>query len=132
MNQAFDVIVYEICERDTRYKKDAYAFVMEALAYTQKKFRRRKHVTGEELLEGIKELLIHNFGGMTLAVLNHWGIVTTEDFGNIVFNLVRNKVLSKTEEDNIESFKNQFDFATVFETGYKRQLAKKISSMRSA
>lgn len=130
MNQEFDNVVDQICTSDQRYKADAYAFVMESLSYSQKKFERAKHISGEELLEGIKDLLLQKFGPMTLSVLTHWGITSTEDFGNIVFNLVNNKILSKSENDNIESFKNGYDFREVFDKGYRRQLEKKISRMR--
>jgi len=110
MQQELDNIIIDICDRETRYHQDAYEFVLEALSYTQRKFHRYKHVTGKELLEGIKILLMEKFGPMTLSVLRHWGVNGTEDFGNIVFILVENRVLSKTEEDNIESFKNVYDF----------------------
>lgn len=131
MNEEFETIVEEIYEKDSRYKEDAYVFVMEALAYTQKKFKRSKHVKGEEMLLGMKELLLNKFGPMTMPVLEHWGIKSTEDFGNIVFNLVENRVLSKTEDDSIEEFKNGYNFEEVFDSGYRKQLAKKISRMRS-
>ena len=131
MNEEFEIIVEEIFEKDPRYKEDAYVFVMEALAYTQKKFKRSKHVKGEELLLGMKELLLNKFGPMTMTVLEYWGIKSTEDFGNIVFNLVENRILSKTEDDNIEEFKNGYNFEEVFDSGYRKQLAKKISRMRS-
>ena len=131
MNRELDNILEAICEKDERYKRDAYEFVMEALSFTQKKFRRPKHVTGEELLGGIRGLLLDRFGPMTLSVLKHWGIKNTEDFENVVFNLVNNKVLSKTEEDTIESFKKGYDFKEVFGVQYQRQLAKRISKMRS-
>lgn len=131
MNREFYRAIEEIFAKDPRYKPDAYEFVMEALSYTQKKFGRIKHVTGEELLTGMKDLLLDQFGPLTLSVLNHWGIKGTEDFGHIVFNLVQNKVLSKTEEDRIDSFKNGFDFHEAFDKGYRRQLAKKLSRMKS-
>lgn len=131
MNEEFEIIVEEIYEKDPRYREDAYAFVMEALAYTQRKFKRSKHVKGEEMLLGMKELLLNKFGPMTMTVLEHWGIKSTEDFGNIVFNLVKNRVLSKTEDDSIEEFKNGYNFEEVFDSGYRKQLAKKISRMRS-
>lgn len=131
MNREFDDIIDAICEEDKRYRRDAYEFVMEALGFTQKKFRRPKHVTGEELLGGLRELLIEKFGPMTLSVLKHWGVKTTEDFGNIVFHLVNNKVLSKTDEDTMDSFKNGYDFNKVFGVEYQKQLHKKIGKMRS-
>lgn len=131
MNEEFEIIVEEIHAKDTRYKEDAYVFVMEALSYTQKKFKRSKHVKGEEMLQGMRELLLKKFGPMTMTVLEHWGIKSTEDFGNIVFNLVENRVLSKTEEDNIEEFRDGYNFDEAFDSGYRKQLAKKISRMRS-
>jgi len=131
MSEKFDTIIEDIYEQDIRYKEGAYVFVMEALAYTQKKYKCTKHVKGEEMLQGMKELLLKKFGPMTLTVLKHWGINNTEDFGNIVFNLVENRVLSKTEDDNIEEFRDGYDFGEVFDSGYRKQLAKKISRMRS-
>lgn len=131
MNPQLDNVIDYICDQDVRYKRDVYDFVMEALNYTQKRFRRVKHVTGEELLEGIRLFSMEKFGPMALTVLNHWGVQCTEDFGCIVFNLVENKILSKTDEDSVQSFKKGFDFQEAFGTGYQRQLEKKISRMRS-
>lgn len=131
MAENIHVIIEAISTKDPRYSEDAYYFVMEALSYTQKKFKSSKHVSGEEMLEGMKELLIHKYGPMTMTVLEYWGITSTEDFGHIVFNLVENNVLSKTEEDDIGHFRNAYDFTEVFERGYRKQLAKKISRMRS-
>lgn len=130
MGYDFETIVGRIYEQDSRYREDAYAFVMEALSYTQRKLRRLRHVTGDELLDGIKELLLRKFGPMAMIVLTHWGINSTEDFGHIVFNLVENRLLSQTEDDNIEQFRNGYDFAEVFHHGYRKQLEKKISRMR--
>jgi uncharacterized repeat protein (TIGR04138 family) len=131
VNQEFYTIVDQICAVDPRYKSDAYEFVMEALNYTQKKFKRVKHVTGEELLEGIKQLLMHKFGPLTITVLTHWGITSTEDFGNIVFRLVDNKILSKDSDDKVDSFQNGYDFNEVFDRGYRKLLEKRISRMRA-
>jgi len=130
MKRDLNEILFEICESDPRYREDVYEFVLEALSYTQKKFKRTKHVTGKELLEGIKFLLMDKFGPMTMLVLRHWGINSTEDFGNVVFNLVDKKVLSKTEEDDIESFRNVYDFDKEFDKGYRDRLAKQISRLR--
>lgn len=130
MKQKVDDILDQIIEADPRYSADAYEFVLEALSYTQRKFGKSKHVSGKELLEGVKVLLMEKFGPMTMTVLQHWGIERTEDFGNIVFNLVSRKILSKTEEDNIESFRDVFDFDKVFAKGYQRGLEKRISRMR--
>lgn len=130
MQQELDNIIMSICEKDSRYNEDAYEFVLESLAYTQKKFKRPKHVSGKELLDGIKELMMEQYGPMTIPVLKHWGIKSTEDFGHIVFNLLESKVLSKTEEDNLEDFKNVYDFDVVFDKGYRHKLNRKISRLR--
>ncbi len=131
MHREFDNVLEQICVCDLRYKRDAYDFVMEALSHAQRKFKHPKHVSGQELLEGIKDLLLNKYGPLALSVLNHWGINKTEDFGHIVFNLVNNKILSKTEEDRFEDFKDGYDFHETFRIGYRRQLEKKISRMRS-
>lgn len=130
MHREFDDLVSRICEEDPRYSQEAYSFVLEALTFTQTKFKRSKHVTGKELLEGIKLLLLEQFGPMTIPVLDHWGIRATEDFGHIVFNLVEKKILSKTEDDSLESFKDVYDFDQVFHTGYRQRLARQISRLR--
>ena len=130
MNSEFNNVLETICERDSRYKMDAYEFVMESLSFTQKKFRRSKHVSGQELLDGMKELLMQKFGPLTMTVLEHWGIHSTEDFGNIVFNLVENRVLSKTDEDSLENFRNVYSFEEVFQHGYRKDLEKKISRLK--
>ena len=131
MNQQFASILEQICEQDLRYKRDAYDFVMEALSHAQKRFKRVKHVSGKELLESAKDLLIDQYGPMALSILNHWGIRTTEDFGHIVFNLVNNKILSKTDEDSLNDFKDGYNLNDAFGVNYRRQLDKKISRMRS-
>ena len=131
MSQDFEAIIEELTENNPRYHEDAYEFVMEALQYTQKKFKSVAHVSGEEMLEGMRDLLLKQYGPMARTVLQYWGIKGTEDFGQIVFDLVERKVLSKTEKDSIDSFRNAYDFAEVFDNGYRKELAKKIKKMRS-
>ena len=130
MNDEFYNIVLDICSKDNRYDPQAYEFVMEALHYSQKKYKREKHVSGFELLGGIKLLALQKFGPMARTVLKYWGINQTDDFGNIVFNLVEYRILSKNEQDHYESFKNAYDFEEVFDQGYRKQLARRLKTMR--
>jgi uncharacterized repeat protein (TIGR04138 family) len=130
MDEEFNSIINNICINDSRYYPDAYSFVMEALSFSQNKFKKSKHINGEELLAGIKALLLKKFGPMTLTVLKHWGINATDDFGNIVYNLVENKVLAKDTDDHYDSFKNAYDFEEVFDKGYRKQLARRLKTMR--
>ena len=106
MKQDIESLIEMICLEDPRYHEDAYEFLLEALHFTQRKYKHSKHVSGKELSEGIKELVMRRFGPMAMSVLKYWGIKSTEDFGNIVFNLINKKLLSKTEEDCLEDFKN--------------------------
>ncbi len=130
MDEEFYSIISTIHAQDSRYSPEAYEFVMEALAFSQKKFKKYKHISGEELLTGIKALLLKKFGPMTLTVLKYWGIRVTDDFGNIVYNLVENRVLAKDSHDHYDSFKNAYDFDEVFNQGYRKQLAKRLKTMR--
>jgi uncharacterized repeat protein (TIGR04138 family) len=130
MDEEFYSIISTICNKDSRYYPEAYEFVMEALSFSQNKFKKSKHISGEELLAGIKALLLKKFGPMTLTVLKHWGIKVTDDFGNIVYNLVESRVLAKDTQDHYDSFKNAYDFDEVFNKGYRKQLAKRLKTMR--
>jgi uncharacterized repeat protein (TIGR04138 family) len=46
---------------------------------------------------------------MARAVLAQWGVRRTDDFGEIVRNLVQADLLKKTEDDRLEDFQNAFD-----------------------
>ena len=108
----------EVITRDPRFKPEAYVFVHDAIGHTWARLDQRRHVTGKELLEGIKDLALKRYGPMARVVLNSWGIMTTDDFGVIVFNLVDAGVLSKTEEDHIEDFHAVYDFDEAFVGSY--------------
>jgi len=115
----FEEAIERIVAKDPRYHRDAYLFVREALDYTQKLVSkgnkgRIRHVTGQELLEGIRQFAIEQFGPMTLTVFEEWGIRNCQDFGEIVFNMVENKLLAKTERDSRDDFAGGYDFEEAF------------------
>ncbi len=110
----FYQVVDQICAKDSRYKPDSYEFVLQALTFTQKEFKKNSHVSGKELLEGIRKFALDQYGAMAKTVLQHWGITRTSDFGNIVFNMVENKLLSKTEDDTHHDFDEVYDFEVAF------------------
>ncbi|MCL2104370.1 MAG: hypothetical protein FWH21_04850 [Kiritimatiellaeota bacterium] len=119
MNTSFREAVEEICQKDSRYLPEAYVFLVEALDMTMKTVRKvnpnhGQHVTGKELLEGIRSYALAEFGPMTHAVFSEWGVHTTLDFGAIVFNLIENDRLGKTETDSIEDFRGVFAFEDAF------------------
>jgi uncharacterized repeat protein (TIGR04138 family) len=108
----------QMVANDPRFKPEAYVFVHDALGHTWAKLKQRRHVTGRELLDGIRELALERYGPMALPVLNSWGVRTTDDIGAIVFNMVQAGLLSKTEEDRIEDFHAVYDFDEVFVQSY--------------
>ena len=119
MNPSFQETVSEICKKDPRFQPDAYFFLVEALDVTVKSIRKNqpehgRHVSGKELLEGIKEYALDEFGPLTFTVFAEWGIHASEDFGEIVFNLVEAGRLGKTESDSREDFKHGFTFDEAF------------------
>jgi uncharacterized repeat protein (TIGR04138 family) len=113
--EALDSIVAS----DLRYQRDAYAFLRDALDFTTKQQKKIKgvsvrHVTGPELLDGMRKYALKEFGPMVITVFDNWGIHSCEDIGNMVFNLIGSGVFGKTEEDSIEDFKNVYDFKEAF------------------
>jgi uncharacterized repeat protein (TIGR04138 family) len=119
MNPSFQDTVAEICKKDARYQADAYFFLVEALDVTVKDIRKNqpdhgRHVSGRELLEGIKDYALDEFGPLTHTVFSEWGIRATLDFGEIVFNLVEAGRLGKTDSDSRDDFKNAYDFDEAF------------------
>ena len=115
----FDEVLNKIVANDRRYHRDAYNFIREALAHTQRKSGKIpkgeiKHVTGQALLAGIREFALTEFGPMALTVFEEWGVRSCEDFGEIVFNMVESGLLAKTEADSRADFKGGYDFAEAF------------------
>lgn len=106
--------VKKILQKDKRYKFQAYPFVLAALEIARKQTEKNRHVTGQELCQGFKTLAQNEFGIMAKTVLESWGVKTTDDIGEIVFNLIDVKLLSKTDEDKKEDFHNVFDFDKAF------------------
>lgn len=112
----------ELARRDPRYAYEAYEFLFEALAHTQKRLNRVPpaeptrddelvdyHVSGPELVAGFCDLAGREFGRMARIVLHMWGIDRTDDVGAVVFNLIEASLLSKTDRDRREDFNDLFD-----------------------
>jgi len=113
--EALDTIVAS----DRRYQRDAYVFLRDALDFTTKQQKKIKgatvrHVAGPELLDGVRQYALKEFGPLVVTVFDNWGIHCTEDIGNMVFNLIGAGIFGKTEEDSIEDFRNVYDFEEAF------------------
>lgn len=108
------------------YPPEAYDFVQQGLSFTvhdihgkSKKPRQSRHVSGQQLCEGIRQYALNQYGMLAGTVLRLWNINATVDFGRIVFALIEAGQMQKTDDDTIEDFRNVFDFKTAFETEYR-------------
>ena len=117
----------ELVRTEGAFPLAAYILVFEALDYTAKlygKSRSReapdaeRHVTGQQLVEGIRRYALDKFGYMAKVVFSQFGVKSTEDFGRIVFFLVDHGLMGKTDEDSIDDFVAQYDFEQAFEAGF--------------
>jgi uncharacterized repeat protein (TIGR04138 family) len=131
----------DLLEKDPRYKFDAYVFVFDALNYAQtvlglgtesesepSEFDQeaeeehkgpQRHVTGQELCEAIRQYALSQYGFMAKTVLNSWGVRSTGDFGEIVFNMIRIGRMRKTKNDRREDFEDVYDFDKALEEEFK-------------
>jgi len=130
--------IAHLVRQDRRYRFEAYVFVFEALRYAQEQMglgaehpsevhgaeeelggwsgsveerqTASRHLTGQELCHAIRRFALEQYGYMAKCVLNQWGVYTTGDFGNIVFNLIEIGEMRKTRDDKREDFDDVFDF----------------------
>ena len=93
-------LLEEVIQIDNSYNIEAYLFIREGLDYTADKLNKPRHVSGIELLEGIREYALQEFGPLSKRVLMEWGINSCTDIGNVVFNLVYIGLSGKTKEYN--------------------------------
>ena len=127
-NRDFNDIIHTIRKSDSRYARGAYYFLRQALDFSIREMNKQgeldesNHLTGQQLLEGIRLFALEQYGPMARSVLEHWGVTNCRDFGNIVFNLVDCQVLGKTENDCPEDFDNGYDFKTAFDAPYRPSL----------
>lgn len=125
----FSEVVGLILKEDPRYEKNAYVFLQKALNFTIDKERKRqgkvvsktvkRHVSGQELLDGIREYALDQYGPMAYYILTDWGLSCCEDFGEMVFNLIEYGVFSKNDQDSKEDFASIYTFQEAFIKPFK-------------
>lgn len=113
-----DGIMDQIRLREQRFDERAYLFVLSALEHSQTKLTERRHITGPELAHACRDLALQRFGVMAKVVLDHWGIRSTLDIGDIVFTLVDLGLLISQPQDSRDDFYGVFDFADAFDREY--------------
>jgi uncharacterized repeat protein (TIGR04138 family) len=117
----FSEVIRTIRAEDPRYAEGAYHFVRQALDHTISNMKKqgekptlRNHVSGQQLLNGIRVFALDQYGPMAKTLLDTWNITKCEDFGEIVFNLVEHGILGKTDEDSREDFTGGYTFKEAF------------------
>lgn len=136
----FSEIVELICKEDPRFDRRAYTFIRQALDHTVKDLKKRQpertlrsqHVTGPELLQGIRAYALEQFGPLTKTVLHCWGVTRCSDFGDLVFNLIDYKIFSKTDNDRREDFSEIYDFEEAFVKPFEPARRSRRSSSSSS
>lgn len=108
-----------IIAADPRWDREAYVFMRDALDFTVKQLKKNKeesarHVTPTQLLDGVRQFALKEFGPMVPTVFDYWRVRECGDIGEIVFNLIRSGIFGKTESDSIEQFRCGYDFHAAF------------------
>ena len=139
MNSAFQAM-YNLLQSDPRFKFEAYQFVREALAYAHEQMLAASpppinpsdakstheergaaagftghHITGQQLCEACRQYGLQQYGYLTGMVLASWGVRSTSDFGDIVYNLISIEQMRKSESDRREDFDEVYAFDNAFE-----------------
>ena len=123
-----DERIMDVRRRDRRFSRNAYYFVLDALDYTLVHYGKDqltgedRHVGATELLAGIRDLAADQFGPMASFVFRQWGVRSTRDFGEVVFNLIDAGLLSRRPEDSRLDFVDGYDFDAVFEEKFRERL----------
>ena len=129
--------IVELIAQDRRYKLDAYHVVRDALELAQRDLTGtdeepswresggsesapiETHLTGQQLCDAIRRLMLDNYGYMARVVLKNWGVTETGDFGEIVYNLIRIGLMKKSKSDRREDFNDVYDFEEAFERQFQ-------------
>lgn len=121
---SYNEALAQIVAEDPRYDEHGYLFIREALDFTIQTLEKPtegpgRHVTGTELLDGVRRYALDQYGPIAHRVLNHWGIHRCEDVGEMVFNLVEKGILGKTENDTRADFSDGYSFAEAFDVPFQ-------------
>jgi uncharacterized repeat protein (TIGR04138 family) len=111
-------VIERLQRRNPRFAAEAYLFVLGSLHHRLGQLDTPRHISGAELADSVRELALERFGPLARTVLEHWGVHSTSELGEIVFLLVDNGVLTKQESDRLEDFDGLFSFEQVFELEY--------------
>ncbi len=117
----------DLLAEDKRFKLEAYQFIRESLQYAHEHLvieenvgqTGPRHVTGQQLCEACRQYAIEQFGYLANMVLGSWGIHSTSDFGELVYNLIRIEQMRKSDTDRREDFDDVYSFDDAFEPQFE-------------
>jgi uncharacterized repeat protein (TIGR04138 family) len=123
----------EVVQHLDRYPIEAFHFIQQGLGHTVEKIhggltdpRANRHVSGQDLCEGLREFALLKWGMMARTVLRYWNINSTMDFGRIVFAMIDFELMQRTEHDTIDDFRDVYDFKAAFESDYRISLEPQV------
>ena len=129
MNETLRKSLEQVVAETGRYPLEAFEFVRHGLNFTVEKIHGAqteaeadRHISGQQLSQGLRDYAVAKYGLMARVVLQHWGINRTADFGRIVFAMVDNRLMHKTDDDDIRDFEDVYDFAVAFEPPARPQV----------
>lgn len=124
--RAAEKSVQQVADELGLYPVEAFDFVQRGFSHAHRKVHGSpkgphvvQHITGQDVCGGLRELALSQWGLLAPTVLRRWNVTSTLDFGRIIFAMVNNGLMSTSEQDSIEDFRNVYDFRTAFEAGYR-------------
>jgi uncharacterized repeat protein (TIGR04138 family) len=115
----FEHAIESILKRDKRFDPHAYLFLKDALDFTLKRAAEgndgvARHVSGQELLLGFRDLALQEFGPMSGTLMSEWGLTSSRNIGEMVFLLIDEQMFGRQDSDTIEDFEDVFSFEDAF------------------
>lgn len=118
MSERLERSIEELARQDRRYPPQAYMLVFEGLEVALAKLPARRHVTPRELVDGVREAALKQWGLLARTVLESWNVRTTGEIGDLVFNLIERKLLVAGTDDNRTQFEDAFEFQDGFDRAF--------------
>lgn len=115
MDSVTEQKIVELTRSDPRFAREAYYFVTDAVSFTVSRLSSHRHVTARELLEGMRDFALKEYGVIASEVLHSWGIYSASDIGDLVYLLIGVELLSASPGDKRSDFDIDFDPAPLLE-----------------
>lgn len=120
-----------LLQEDSRFKIEAYQFIRESLQFAHENLDQVRteplpeapddirHLTGQELCQACRLYAIQQYGYLAKMVLATWGLESTGDFGEVVYNLIRIEQMRKSDSDRREDFDDVYCFEDAFQPEFQ-------------